>query len=213
MLPLTLRGRLSSYHQVHGCKQLLLPSLYKPIRRFAQALGRLPRTTGEKADGLKGTHERVRHQSTPPVHAQDSGNIPHRLGVPYIAAKGPVPRGGPVVVSGEVLVELELEAGRLDGLRSFRDLHHLRDAAALLDSDANAPVLEVVVVVLLRHEPLVDAEDAPRLQHLEHLAVHALQGGRVDRGLDGVDGVERVLGKWYVLLDEQIVLAGASNEL
>lgn len=51
-------------------------------------------------------------------------------------------------------------------------------------------MLRVSWIVLVRHQPLIAAKDASRLEHPEGLAVDALEGRGVDRGLDRVAGVK-----------------------
>ena len=61
-------------------------------------------------------------------------------------------------------------------------------------------MLRVLVVVGVRHEPFVHAEDAAGLQHTENLRVHAFERGGVHSGFDSVDSVEAVRGKRHLLL-------------
>ena len=53
-------------------------------------------------------------------------------------------------------------------------------------------MLGVGIVVLVGHQPFVDAEDAAGLEDAEDLRVDAFEGRRVHGGFDGVDGVERI---------------------
>ena len=58
---------------------------------------------------------------------------------------------------------------------------------------STAAVLEVLAIERVRHEPLVDAERATRLEDAEDLAIHAFEGGRVYGSLDGVNCIEGVV--------------------
>jgi hypothetical protein len=60
-------------------------------------------------------------------------------------------------------------------------------------------VVGVVVVVLVRHQPLVDTEDTTGLENAEDLAVNALKRWCVNSGFDGVDGIERVVRERHLL--------------
>jgi hypothetical protein len=125
-------------------------------------------------------------------HADERGEVPDALHVLELAADGPVP-GQLVGAVSQVLVDLELEAGGLHGSDGNLDLLHVADTVAELDAQADLAVARVVVVVFVGHQPLVDTEDAAGLEHAEDLAVDALEAGSVDGGLDGVDGVERIV--------------------
>lgn len=48
----------------------------------------------------------------------------------------------------------------------------------------------IVIVVVVCHEPFVDAEDAARFEDAVDLGVDAFEGGGMHGGLDGVDAVE-----------------------
>ena len=58
----------------------------------------------------------------------------------------------------------------------------------------------VVVIVVVCHEPFVDAEDAAGLEDAEDLGVDAFEGGGVDGGFDCVDCVEGVFGEGHLLV-------------
>lgn len=53
----------------------------------------------------------------------------------------------------------------------------------------------VALVVFIRHDPFIEAENATRLQDTEDLRVNALEGGCVNSRLDCVGGIEGVLWK------------------
>ena len=63
----------------------------------------------------------------------------------------------------------------------------------------------VVVVVVVCHEPFVDAEYAAGFQDAEDLRVDALEGGGVDCGFYGVDCVEGVWRERHLLHSDQRV--------
>ena len=96
-------------------------------------------------------------------------------------------------------MKFELEAGGFDGGKAFRDAHHIADAVALLDAEADFAVVRIRVVVGVGHEPFVDAEHAAGFQDTEDLAVDAFERGGVDGGFDSVDGVEGIGGKGHLL--------------
>lgn len=140
-------------------------------------------------------------------HAGDGEEVVDGAHVLEVARERVVPGGG-VRALGQVLVQLELEAGGFDGGDALGDGHHVGDAVALLDAEADLAVVLVVVVVLVGHEPLVDAKDAAGLEHAVDLAVDALQRGGVHSGLDGVDAVEGVIREGHLLHDVRALFKG-----
>lgn len=132
-------------------------------------------------------------------HSEDGGHIAERADVLELARKGPVPWVGVVALS-EILVVLHDEASSLHGRQRNLNLLHVGDTVTDLDSETDLTVVGVVVVVGVRHEPLVDTEYTAGLQNAENLAVDALERGGVDSGLDGVDGVEGVVRERHLLV-------------
>lgn len=57
----------------------------------------------------------------------------------------------------------------------------------------------VGVVVVVGHEPFVDAEDAAGFEDAVDLGVDAFEGGGMDGCFDGVDGVEAVFWEGHLL--------------
>ena len=201
--------RLAAHHQVHGGEELLLTAGDQAVTSQGQTVGRLLRAPREKTDGFKGTNETVGKATAPPGHPGDGQEVPGGRHVLEGAREGEVP-GDLVGSVGQILVVLELEAGVADGVQTLGDADHVGDAVTLLDTETNLAVLGVVVVVLISHKPLVHAEDAAGLQHAQDLLVHALELGGVDGGLNGVDGIEAIVGEAHlhkVALDEAQLVA------
>jgi hypothetical protein len=188
---LSLLG-LPANHEVHGCEELLAATSDQSIGGHGQRVGGLLGALGRKANGLERADEPVRGTAADVGHTDERGEVPDALHVLELAADGPVP-GQLVGAVGQVLVDLELEAGGLHGGDGNLDLLHVADTITELNAQADLAVVRIVVVVFVGHQPLVDAEDAAGLENAEDLAVDALETGSVDGGLDGVDGVEGVV--------------------
>lgn len=137
-------------------------------------------------------------------HADDSEEVQVALHVAELASNGPVPGHGVVAVS-KILVVEELETDVLHGSEALADGHHVGDTVADLDGKTNVTVLDVVVVVVVGHEPFIDTKDTTGLEDTVDLAIDTLELGSVDGGLNGVDGIEGVIGEGHlheVALDE-----------
>lgn len=188
---------LAGNHEVHGGEEVLAATSNEAVGGQRQAVGRLLGAGGSEAEGLHEAGETVGEGAAPVRHAGDGEDVTDGLDVAHLARQGPVPGVG-VGAVGKILVVQHLEAGGLHGVEGLGDLAHVGDAVALLDAEADLAVVQVVVVVLVGHEPLVDAKDAAGLEDAEDLAVDALERGGVDGSLDGVDGVERVVGEAHL---------------
>ena len=194
---------LSANHEVHGCEQLLPATSDQAISGNRETVSRLLSASGCETYLLEGTDEFVRDSSANLGHADKGGEVPDAAHVLELAGKRPVPRHG-VRPVGKILVHLELKASGLHCLECDFDLLHVGDSVTELDAEANLAVVWVVVVVGISHEPLVDSKDTAWLENTENLRVDALEGWRVDCCLDGVDCVERVLGKGHLLHGELV---------
>jgi hypothetical protein len=124
-----------------------------------------------------------------------------RLDVPELTSQRPVPGEGIGTVR-EILVVEHLKARVVNGSDTLRDLAHVGNTITLLDTQSNLTVAEVVVVVLVSHEPLVHTEDTAGLKNSEDLAVDALESGSVHGSLDSINGIETVVGERHLLTTE-----------
>lgn len=195
---------LATDHEVHGREQVLLSTGDQAVGGQRQTGGRLLGTSGGQLDRLKDTGEFVDAPTSPVRHTRNGEEVVHGLDVLHVTRQGPVPGEG-VVADGHVLVAEKLKASGLHGGEGLLDPAHVGDTITLLDAETNLTVSEVVVVVVLGHEPLVDTESTTGLEHTVNLAVDALEGGGVDGSLNGVDGVEAVVLEGHlheVALDE-----------
>lgn len=191
-------------HQVHGGEQVLLSTLDQTVSSKSQAVGSLLGALGEEAEALTGTDEAVGKTTAPPGHADNGEEVPDGTHVLEGARQRVVPWGGVRALS-QILVVEEIETSILHGLDTLGDADHVGDTVTLLDTQTDATVLGVVVVVLVSHEPLVDTEGTTGLQDTEDLRVDTDQIGGVDGSLNGVDSVEAVVGELHlheVTLDE-----------
>ena len=137
-------------------------------------------------------------------HADDSEEVEVALHVAKLTGNRPVPGHG-VVAGSKILVVEELETDVLHGGETLADGHHVGDTVADLDGETNVTVLDVVVVIVVGHEPLIDTENTTGLEDTVDLTVDTLELGSVDGSLDGVDGIERVVRERHlheVALDE-----------
>lgn len=185
-----LQGLLRN-HQEHGCEQLHPPTSHQIVRSDSQAISGLLRPLRQEAYGLHPAHELVGKPTTPPGHACEREDVTQRRHVLPRPGERVVPRDLIGTIS-QVLRVLEFESRGLDGVQRVRRGHHVGDAVTLLDPQADLAVERVVVVVVIRHDPFVDAKRPARFEDFVDLTVDPLEAGGVDGGLDGVDGVEAV---------------------
>lgn len=198
-------------HEVHGSEQVLLSTLDQAVSSESQAVGSLLGALGEETDGLTGADETVGKATAPPGHAGNGEEVPDGAHVLERTGQRVVP-GGSIGAGSQILVVENLEASVTDGLQALGDGNHVGDTVTLLDTETDATVLGVIVVVLVSHEPLVDTELATGLEDTEDLAVDTDQLGSVDGSLDGVNGIEGVVGELHlheVTLDKGHLLGEA----
>ena len=69
----------------------------------------------------------------------------------------------------------------------------------MFDAESYFPVVWVRVIVVISHEPFVDAEDAAGFEDAVDLGVDSFEGGGVHGGFDGVDAVEGVVWEGHLL--------------
>lgn len=188
---------LASNHQVHWCEKLLLTTGNKTITSQRQAVSGLLGSPWEETDFLKGTDEIVGKTTTPPCHTGNSEEVPGGSHVLERTGERVVPRNR-VRTVGQILIVDEVETGVADSLKSLRNLDHVGDTVTLFDTKTDLAVLRVVVVILVSHEPLVDTKHTTGLQHTENLLVNTLQLGSVDSRLDGINGIEGVVGEAHL---------------
>ena len=202
--PLFFLLGLLADHQVHGGEQVLLRTLDQAVTSQSERVSGLLGSPGEETDGLTGTDETVGETTAPPGHAGNGDEVPKGTHVLEGTGQRVVPRGS-VRAGSEILMVLELEAGVLHGLDTLGDADHVGDTVTLLDTETDTAVLGVVVVVIVGHQPLVDTEGAAGLEDAENLRVDTDQLGSVHGGLNGVNGIEAVVGELHlheVALDE-----------
>lgn len=189
--------RLFADHQVHGGEQLLLSTSNKTVCSYSQAVCGLLGTCRSQSQQLQKTRETVRRPASPLGHLYDGEGIENTLHVLPVTSQRPVPREG-VRAVGQVLMVEHLESSNLHGLETVGDLDHVGDTITQLDSKTNLTVVEVVVIVVFGHEPLVDTKDTAGLEHTQDLAVDTRQLRGVDSSLNGVDGIEAVVGEVHL---------------
>lgn len=189
--------RLAANHQVHRGEELVATTSDKAVGGEGQAVGGLLGASRRNLESLKRTSEVVSSPASPLSHAHNGEDVVDALDVAELARKRPVPREGIRAIS-KILVVQHLETGRLHGSETLGNLAHVGDTITLLNTEADLAVADVVVVIFLSHQPLVNTEDTTRLEHTEDLAVDALQSGGVASSLNGVDGVERVVGEGHL---------------
>lgn len=193
-----LLGRLASDHEVHGSEQLVTAASNQAVGSKCQTVGRLFRAGRSQTNGLQETGQVVGNGATPCGHADNGEEVTNGLDVAELARQRPVPRKRVGAVS-HILGAHELESSSLHGGDTLRDLAHVGDTVTLLDAETDLTMAEVVVVVLIGHEPLVDTKDTTGLEDAVDLAVDTLKGRGVDGSLDGVDSVESVLLEGHLL--------------
>ncbi|KAI6775056.1 hypothetical protein HG530_001814 [Fusarium avenaceum] len=140
----------------------------------SQTVSSLLGSCRSELEGLKETSQVVGNGTTPGGHANNSENVTNGLDVAELTRQGPPP-GESIGAHCQILVVEHLEARVLDGINTLGDLAHVGDAIALLDTQSNLTVAEVVIVILIGHEPLINTENTSRLKHSEDLAVNTLK--------------------------------------
>ena len=193
-LLLDLHSRLPCHHQIHGRKQLLPPTSNKRIATIRKLPRRLRRALRRKPQRLQRRQQTPNPQPSDPTHPHIPQQIPQVLRARQVARQRRVPRP-PVRLLREVLFVLDDETRCAHRRERFSPRHHVGDAVAALDAEADLAVALVGRVVGVGHDPLVDAEDAAWLEHAEDLGVEAFEGRGVDGGFDGVGGVEGIFGE------------------
>lgn len=186
-------------HEVHWGEEVLLGTGDETIGTLGEGIGRLLGTLGRKTDHLQEAGKDVHGTATGLGHAEDGEEIKVRLHVLGLTSNTPVPWDR-VVTLGKILVVEEVEASILHGLDTLGDGDHVGDTVTLLDGETDISVLEVVVVVLVGHQPLVHTELAAGLEHSVDFAIDANKLGGVDGGLDGVNGIEGVVRERHLLI-------------
>ncbi|KAI6771855.1 hypothetical protein HG531_009480 [Fusarium graminearum] len=164
----------------------------------SQAVSSLLGSGRGKLEGLEETSQTVGDGSTPSGHAHNGEEVTDSLDVAELTSQRPVPGKG-VGAIRKILVVEHFEARVVDGSDTLRDLAHVGNTITLFDTQSNLTVAEVVVVVLVSHEPLVHTEDTTGLKNTENLAVDALESGSVNGGLNGINGIEAVVGERHLL--------------
>lgn len=189
---------LAANHQVHWGEQILLGTLDQHISSKSQVISRLVGSWWRNADLLK-TPNKLMHKATSELgHAGDGWEIPERLHILEVSSNRVVPWSN-ICAFGQILVVDELETSGLNGADALGDGNHIGDTVALLNTDANLAVADVVDVVAVGHQPLVNTKDTTWLKSAVDLAVDALEGLSVDGGLNGVDGIESLVGELHLL--------------
>lgn len=189
---------LAANHEVHGGEELLSATSDESVSSNSQRVGGLLGTLGGKAKSLESSDKVVCGPATSLGHTSKSGEVPDAAHVLELTGKRPVPGVGVVTVC-KILVDLKLETGSLHGSKSNLNLLHVGNTITDLDTETDLTVVGVVVVVSISHEPFVNTEDTAGLQDAENLGVNALEGRSVDGSLNGVDGIESVLGEGHLL--------------
>jgi hypothetical protein len=199
MIPVRLRSRLASHHEVHGGKEMIPTASDQAVCSESQTVSSLLGSCRGELEGLKETSQVVGNGSTPGGHADNGENVTDGLDVAELARQGPPP-GESVGAHCQILVMEHFEARVLDGINALGDLAHVGDAITLLDTQSNLTVAEVVIVILIGHEPLINTENATRLKHSEDLAVDTLEGRSVTGSLNGIDSIEAVVREGHLLI-------------
>ena len=189
---------LAANHEVHGGEELLSATSDESVSSNSQRVGGLLGTLGGKAESLESSHKVVCSPAAGLGHADESGEVPDAAHVLELARNRVVPGSGVFAVC-KILVDLELESGGLHSGNGNLDLLHVGDTITDLDAETDLTVAGVVVVVSISHEPFVNTKDTAGLQDAEDLGVNALEGRSVDGSLNGVDGIESVLGEGHLL--------------
>ena len=189
---------LAANHEVHGSEELLSATSDKSISSNGQRVGSLLGTLGSETESLESSDKVVCGPATSLGHTSKSGEVPDAAHVLELTGKRPVPGVGVVTVC-KILVDLKLETSSLHGSKSNLNLLHVGNTITDLDTETDLTVMGVVVVVSISHEPFVNTKDTAGLQDAEDLGVNALEGRSVDGSLNGVDGIESVLGEGHLL--------------
>lgn len=205
--PVALRRRLASHHEVHGGEEVIPTTSDQAVGSESQAVSSLLGSSRSKLECLKKASQTVGNGSSPGGHAHNGEDVTDGLDVAELTSQGPVP-GKSIRAHGKILVVEHLETRVLDGVKSLRDLAHVGDTITLLDTQSNLTVAEVIVVVLVGHEPLVHTEDTTGLENSEDLAVDTLKSRGVASSLNGIDGIEAVVREGHLLKG---VLAGGRD--
>ena len=192
--PLDLHNRLPRHHQIHRRKQPLPPASNKRITTVRKLPRRLRRALRRKPQRLHRRQQTPNPQPSNLAHPHISQQIPQVLRTRQVARQRRVPRP-PVRLLREILFVLNDKTRFAHRRESFFPRHHVGDAVAALDAEADLAVALVARVVGVGHDPFVDAEDAAWLEHAEDLRVDAFEGRGVDGGFDGVGGVEGIFGE------------------
>lgn len=196
--PITLRSRLAGHHEVHGGEEVLLGTGDQAVGSQGETVGGLLGAGGSESQSLEETSQAVGNSSAPGGHADNGEDIANGLDVAELTSQRPVPGEGVRAVC-QILVVQHLKAGVVDGGNTLRDLAHVGDTITLLDTQSDLTVVEVVVVVVVGHEPLVNTKDTTGLEDTEDLAVDALESRGVDSSLDSVDGIKAVVRERHLL--------------
>jgi hypothetical protein len=150
-------------------------------------------------EGLKETSQVVGNGSAPGGHADDGENITNGLDVAELARQGPPP-GESIRAHCQILVVKHLKARVLNGIDALGDLAHVGDTISLLDTQSNLTVAEVIIIILVGHEPLIDTENTTRLENSEDLTVDAFEGRGVAGSLNGINSIKAVVREGHLLI-------------
>ena len=96
-------------------------------------------------------------------------------------------------------MQLQLETSGFDSSDALGNAHHIGYSITLLDTESDFTVMFVGVIIIVGHEPFIDAKDATRLEDTVDLAVHTFEGGSVHGGFNGIDAVEGVFWERHLL--------------
>ncbi len=192
---------LAADEEHHGGEKLGATTVYESVSSDDQRFADRVCTLGNEAEGLESLDCCLCSSATDLGHSCDGEVIPDGLAIPQATGNGVVP-GDLVTTVGKILLVLDLETNRLEGVACVLDGAHLGDTITDLDTVSDALVLGVGRVPLVGHAPFVDTENSSRLEDLLNLAVDALEVGSVAGSLDGVNGIESVLAELLVKLHE-----------
>ena len=201
---LLARLGLLGHHEVHGGEEIGLGAGDQAVSGLRETVGGFLGSLGGQASHLEKASSVVGDCTSPPGHADNGEGVKEGLHVLPLASQWPPPRNGVWPLS-EILVVLQLEACIAYGLKTIGDLDHVANAITLLDTQPDLPVLEVVVVVVIRHQPFVHTEHTAWLQYTENLAVNTNELGGMYGSLNGVNGVKTVVREVHLLSIPQSV--------